>query len=226
MHLARISNVDSVTTTAGRSNCAGFCCRTENSWQCRFTGLHTIRSGGQPNNVEAGIQTLKVSKVRIPEEISSEGNSLRYWTSASSGQEEEEENTRKITIKKLLGMMMMMMWWRIYLLLWALLKKIKRSFLICPLLVTHCRCKGLLLHLITLNGTDTHRHSVWLPLDEGSALRRCLYLRTHNIHKRQAAMPPPAFEHAVTGSVRLQNYALNRAATGIGLNYFHQTVKN
>jgi hypothetical protein len=74
--------------------------------------------------------------------------------------------------------------------------------------------------------TQTHRHSVGLLLDEGPALRRCLYLRTHNIHKRQEAMPPPAFEPAVTTSVRLQNYALNRAATGIGLKYFQQTVKN
>jgi hypothetical protein len=55
------------------------------------------------------------------------------------------------------------------------------------------------------------------PLNEGSALRRVLYLKTHNIHKKQAAMPPPGFETAATANVRLQNYALNRAATGIGL---------
>lgn len=125
-YLVRISNVDSVTTTAWSSNCAGSCCRTEKSRQCRFTGLHTIRWGGQPNTVEAGIGSLKVSTVRIPGEILSKGNSLRYWTSPNSGQTGEEENTRKITVKKLL-IMMMMMWWQrwIYLLLWDLLKKIK-----------------------------------------------------------------------------------------------------
>jgi hypothetical protein len=35
-------------------------------------------------------------------------------------------------------------------------------------LLTHCRCKGLLLHLITLNDTHTHTHTlVSTPLDDG-----------------------------------------------------------
>lgn len=69
MYSVRISNVHSVTTTAGRSNCAGSCYRTQKSKQCLFTGLHTIRSGGQPNSVEAGIETVKVSKIPILGEI-------------------------------------------------------------------------------------------------------------------------------------------------------------
>jgi hypothetical protein len=32
------------------------------------------------------------------------------------------------------------------------------SFLIRPLLPTHCRCRGLLWHLVTLNDTHTHTH--------------------------------------------------------------------
>jgi hypothetical protein len=35
----------------------------------------------------------------------------------------------------------------------------------------HCSCRGLLLHLITLNDTHTHGRT---PLDEGSARRRKL----------------------------------------------------
>ena len=133
MYSVRISNVHSVTTTAGRSNCAGSCCSTQKSRQCLFTGLHTIRSGGKPNTVKAGTETLKVRKFRILGEIPSKGNSLRYWTSANSGPKGEEKNTGNITVKKslllllLLLMLMMMMWWRrwIYLLLWDLVKKIK-----------------------------------------------------------------------------------------------------
>jgi hypothetical protein len=109
MYLVRISSVESVTTTAGRSNCAASCCRTEKSRQCLFTGLHTTRSVGQRNTVEAAIETLRVSEVRIPgDTILRKGNSLRYRTSANSGQKGEEKNTVKITIKKLLMMMMMM----------------------------------------------------------------------------------------------------------------------
>jgi hypothetical protein len=49
----------------------------------------------------------------------------------------------------------------------------------------------LFLHLITLN--DTHILGK-TPLDEGSARRRDLYMTTHNIHKREAAMLPARFE--------------------------------
>jgi len=33
------------------------------------------------------------------------------------------------------------------------------SFFVWLLLLTHCRCRGLLLHLITLNDTHTHTHT-------------------------------------------------------------------
>jgi len=75
-----------------------------------------------------------------------------------------------------------------------------------PLLPTHCRCKRLLLHLVTLNGTHTHTHIHikldWTPLDEGSARQETSTwqhttltterhatgrIRTHNPSKRETA---------------------------------------
>jgi hypothetical protein len=57
-------------------------------------------------------------------------------------------------------------------------------FLVGPLLPTHCRWRGLLLHLITLRHTICSR----ITLDEGSASRRDLYLTTHNTHERWISM--------------------------------------
>jgi hypothetical protein len=59
---------------------------------------------------------------------------------------------------------------------------------------THCSCGELLLHLITLSDTNTLGRS---PLDEGSARRRYLYLKTH---KRQTCLPPAEFEPAIPAS--------------------------
>jgi hypothetical protein len=50
-------------------------------------------------------------------------------------------------------------------------------------LPNHCRCRGLLLHLVTLK--DTLGRTL---LEEGSARRRELYLTTHNTYKRQTSM--------------------------------------
>jgi hypothetical protein len=76
-----------------------------------------------------------------------------------------------------------------------------------------CRCRGLLLHLLTLK--DTHTHSLGrTPPDEGSARPRDLYLTTHN--SQETAMPPAGFESAIPASERPQTHALDRAATGIG----------
>jgi hypothetical protein len=74
-----------------------------------------------------------------------------------------------------------------------------------------------------LSRLHDHRHSSLgrTPLDKWSARRRDLYLTTHNIHKRQTAMPPAGFEPTIPASERLQNHALDRAAAGIGpLLYF------
>jgi magnesium-transporting ATPase (P-type) len=52
------------------------------------------------------------------------------------------------------------------------------------------------------------------PLDEWSALRRDLYLTTHNTHNRQTSMPPAGFEPTISASERPQTYVLDRAVTG------------
>ena len=54
------------------------------------------------------------------------------------------------------------------------------------------------------------------PLDEWSALRRDLYLTTHNTHNRQTSMPPVGFEPTISAGERPQTYALDRGATGTG----------
>ena len=57
------------------------------------------------------------------------------------------------------------------------------------------------------------------PLDEWSARRRGLYLTTHNIHKTELSMPPPAeFEPAIPGRDRPQIHSLDRAVTEINGN--------
>jgi hypothetical protein len=55
-----------------------------------------------------------------------------------------------------------------------------------------------------------------IPLDEGPARSRDLYLTTHNTHKRQTSMPPMGFEPTILVSERPQTHALDRTATGIG----------
>ena len=53
-------------------------------------------------------------------------------------------------------------------------------------------------------------------LDEWSALRRDLYVKTQNNGKRQTSMPPVRFEPTNSAGERPQTYALDRAATGTG----------
>ena len=84
-----------------------------------------------------------------------------------------------------------------------------------PLLPTHCWCRGLLLCFITLS--DTHTHTLGkTPLDEGSALRRDLYLTKHNTHNRQTSVPSAGIEPAIPAIERPKTYALEITATGIG----------
>jgi hypothetical protein len=61
------------------------------------------------------------------------------------------------------------------------------------------------------------------PLDEGSARRRDLYLKTHDIHNRQTSMPPVGFEPTISAGERPQNYALDGAAAGIGIGIYIQS---
>jgi len=55
------------------------------------------------------------------------------------------------------------------------------------------------------------------PLDEWLARRRDLYLTTHNTHNRQTSITPVGFETTISAGERSQSYALDRAATGIGI---------
>jgi hypothetical protein len=70
--------------------------------------------------------------------------------------------------------------------------------------------------VISFDHTQTHTTVGRTPLDEGSARRRDFYLITQTLYKRQTSMLPMGFEPAIPASARLQNYALDRAATGIG----------
>ena len=45
------------------------------------------------------------------------------------------------------------------------------------------------------------------------------YLTTHNTHNRQISMPPVGFEPKISAGERPQNYALDRAATGTGIDW-------
>jgi hypothetical protein len=56
-------------------------------------------------------------------------------------------------------------------------------------LPTHCRCRGILLHLITLSDRNTHTQG-------------------HNAHTRQTSTPMAEFEPANPGSALAQTYAL------------------
>jgi len=62
------------------------------------------------------------------------------------------------------------------------------------------------------------------PLDEWSARRRDLYLKTHNTHNRQTSILPVGFEPTISAGERPQTYSLDRAATGTG-NRNEQKVK-
>jgi len=78
----------------------------------------------------------------------------------------------------------------------------------------------LLLHPIILNYVCIHTHIQTRaldtsPLDEGSALRRELYLTEHNTHKIQTFIPATGFKPTIPASERPQTYALDRAATGM-----------
>ena len=55
-----------------------------------------------------------------------------------------------------------------------------------------------------------------IPLDERSAHRMDLYLRTHITQKRQISMPQTGMEPEIPGTQRTQMYASNRAAAGVG----------
>jgi hypothetical protein len=55
-----------------------------------------------------------------------------------------------------------------------------------------------------------------MPLDKELTRRRDLYLKRHNIKKRQTSLLQEGFELAVTNRKRKQTEALDGASIGIG----------
>jgi len=75
-------------------------------------------------------------------------------------------------------------------------------------LPTSFRCRGLLLYSIT----PRHTTISIIPLDEGSAHRRDLYLTTLNTYNRQTHTPSAGSEPPIPTSDRSQIQQLDRAA--------------
>lgn len=83
------------------------------------------------------------------------------------------------------------------------------SFLVSPLLPTHCRSRRLLLGPITLSDTDTLGVN---PLDERSAGRREMHLRNNTQHSQGTNVHAPArFVFAIPATERPQTYAIDSA---------------
>ena len=95
------------------------------------------------------------------------------------------------------------------------------SFLFWLFLPTHCRCRGSLLHLITLNDNHTHAHSVGIlwtrdrPFSDTSTWQNTTPTKHTNPLPGRIRTRNPKTERA-------QTHALNRAGTGIDTR--HATV--
>jgi hypothetical protein len=101
-------------------------------------------------------------------------------------------------------------------------------FLVPLLLPTHRRCRGWLLYLIILNDTHAHTHTLnGSPLDEELTCRNGLLHKTQYLKEtdRQTSVLLAEFETAIPASERQQTYAINRAATWIGL-WLIRSTKN
>ena len=81
------------------------------------------------------------------------------------------------------------------------------SFSVWPL-QPNFKCRGLLLHLITLNDTHTHTTLKRTPLSEGKERSRDLYLTTHNINKEHTSTPLAEFETAVPANEKPLTHAV------------------
>ena len=92
------------------------------------------------------------------------------------------------------------------------------SLLVWPILPTNCRCRGLLLHLITLRHTHTHTHThiqvVELPQTRDRTVVETSNCTTHNTHNRQTSIPRARLKPAILSSERPQTCALDRAVNG------------
>lgn len=77
------------------------------------------------------------------------------------------------------------------------------SFLVWPLSTVQYMHRGLFLHLITLNNTNTLGRT---PLEKRLAHHEGLYLTKSNTDKRQTPVPPVGFKPAIPASQWLQIY--------------------
>ena len=82
-------------------------------------------------------------------------------------------------------------------------------FLLFLSLSDRCRCRGLLLRLITFSTTYTHSVGLHTPHNTQHA--------KHNIHKRQTPIPPAGFEFAIPAGGWPQTYVLEWATSGIDI---------
>jgi hypothetical protein len=82
---------------------------------------------------------------------------------------------------------------------------------------------GLLIHEVFRSHTTTH-HIGKTPLDEWSARRRDLHLKTNKTNNRQISTPAMGFETLISAGEQPQTYALERAATGTGFTLCGQYI--
>jgi hypothetical protein len=89
-------------------------------------------------------------------------------------------------------------------------KRAWKLYLLSDLLyvLTHRRCKGLSLRLITLSDTLGRT-----PMEIVSVRRRDLQRITYNIHNIQTTMPLAELKPAIPASDQSQTYAVDRPAT-------------
>ena len=76
---------------------------------------------------------------------------------------------------------------------------------------------GRLIVKVSRSHTHRHTHPVGLLWTSDKLVAETATFTTHNKHKRRIFMPSAWFEPAIPAIERLQTYALDRTATGIGL---------
>jgi hypothetical protein len=65
--------------------------------------------------------------------------------------------------------------------------------------------------MVALDHTQWHEHT---PMDEGSVVRKDIYLTTHKIHSKRTSVPLAGFEPVIPASKQPQIHAFDRSATG------------
>jgi hypothetical protein len=86
-------------------------------------------------------------------------------------------------------------------------------------LPTHCGCRGLLLHLITLSDTHTHTHTRYDSSERVISPTQKPLPDNTDIHRRHTSMPPAGFEPEIRTSEWPHFHALDRAANFSFLEY-------